>query len=182
SASGRGFLLPQWLDALEDQAGVNRRDRQRADFWVHIFRHRVSELLCVFWMFPTCFVSRVILPRGVLERHRPCGFQSLRGLIGGALFERVDAVFQLLACSFRSVTGFLKSERVQRAKTHPAFTSVALVAQQPRSILWLEHLKIEPVAVAVAPRCRRLRYSLNRETHRCSPFFLPRPPPLADPH
>jgi hypothetical protein len=91
-----GLLLPNRLDALEYQAGVDGGDRKPADLREHVHLECRKELRSVLGISPPALVGVEILDSGALEGQRAGGLQGTRRPFGSAGVNRVDAIEQLL--------------------------------------------------------------------------------------
>ena len=129
-------------------------------------RQRLERLSHMFRVPPAGFVLGMPCLGGLGESHGLGGGDGACGLVGAFLVNRIDTVEQPQPGGARPFSGFLKPDSVQRSQPEPALAAVALIAQDPRSVVRIADLQDQTMAVVIAPRpLSQLRYALRCQIH-----------------
>src|SRR5262249_27665581 len=93
---GDGLLVPDRLDALKHQTGVDVGHRKLADLWQDIVSERVGELGAMLGVLPLTLMRLEILFGGLGECNRLGLFQAARCALFLLVFDGVDTVVKHL--------------------------------------------------------------------------------------
>ena len=141
---------PKRLEHAQHQPSVNLCDRQLSELRIGIALERVEPVLPIRGAFPC---RAMIVETGLdafFEGLVPRHFQGTPGFFCLPPFEGILANLHLLPNKARPLTCFLQRECMQGTKTQHSFFAVALISENPGSVRWARHLKIQTVSVAIA--------------------------------
>ena len=158
--AGRCFrlFLPDRVQYLHDQRGVNERDWQRADDRAGVGLEGVLPLSDVFGALPAAAMGVDVGIRALVERHHLRSFERFGEHGGPAGFERVLAVEQLHSAFLRLGASFGKRDRMHGAQAHFALSAGQGEAENPTLGTGPGYLQPEPRTVAEIARLRRLAH------------------------